>query len=93
MALNTLAEGLLVLDQNERIVLANRAFGETIGMLIDALTGRSISQLPLVCSTEQATLVPWKEAISTGVPVMGQMFNLTRDEKEDVTFSVTPPPS
>ena len=91
-ALNTLAEGLLVLDQNERIVLANRAFGETIGMPIDALTGRSISQLPLVCSTEQATLVPWKEAISTGVPVMGQMFNLTRDEKEDVTFSVSASP-
>lgn len=91
-ALNTLAEGLLVLDQNERIVLANRAFGETVGMHIDALTGLPISKLPLVCSTDQATLIPWKEAISTGAPVMGQMFNLTRNEKEDVTFSVSASP-
>ena len=38
-ALDTLAEGLLVLDRNERIVLANRAFVEATGMQLDALTG------------------------------------------------------
>ncbi len=91
-ALDTLAEGLLVLDQEEHIVLANRAFGETTGMNIDSLIGVSISRLPLVRSTEETMPIPWTEAIRTGKPVKGQMFGMSRDEKEDVTFSVSVSP-
>jgi PAS domain-containing protein len=37
--LDALAEGLLVLDQNDRILLANRAFAENLGKTADELSG------------------------------------------------------
>ncbi len=91
-ALDTLAEGLLVLDQNERIVLANRAFGESTGMQLDALLGVSISRLSLFRPSEEQAVVPWTEAFNTGKPVMGQLFGMPRDGKEEVTFSVSASP-
>ncbi|MHB8863838.1 MAG: bifunctional diguanylate cyclase/phosphohydrolase [Pirellulaceae bacterium] len=91
-ALDTLAEGLLVLDQNERIVLANRAFGETTGLPLDALLGVSISRLSLVRPDNENGLRPWTEVIATGQPVMGQLYGLSRADKEEVTFSVSASP-
>ena len=42
-ALDTLAEGLLVLDNAGRIVLANKAFGETVSRVPEDLLGRKAS--------------------------------------------------
>ena len=39
-ALDTLAEGLLVVDNTGRIVLANKAFVDTVGGSADELQGR-----------------------------------------------------
>ncbi|MBM4091435.1 MAG: diguanylate cyclase, partial [Planctomycetes bacterium] len=91
-ALDTLAEGLLVLDRNERIVLANRAFVEASGMGLDALTGKSISRLPLVPTSDEPTPVPWTEAIKVGKPVVGHLFGMSCEGREDVTFSVSASP-
>ncbi len=43
--LDTFAEGLLVLDSQERIVLANQSFALTVGQKPSALQGRPISEL------------------------------------------------
>ncbi|HXK57946.1 MAG TPA: PAS domain-containing protein, partial [Gammaproteobacteria bacterium] len=45
-ALDTMAEGLLVLDNKEQIVLANRAFARTLGEDPDALLGRRVGEFP-----------------------------------------------
>ncbi|MFZ2648774.1 MAG: ATP-binding protein [Burkholderiaceae bacterium] len=44
-AFDTLAEGLLVLDPNGRIVLANQAFGEVVGQRGDDLIGKPAASL------------------------------------------------
>ena len=44
--LNTITEGLLVLDKEQRIALANDAFAKTVGVEPAALTGRKVSELP-----------------------------------------------
>ncbi|MHB8973950.1 MAG: bifunctional diguanylate cyclase/phosphohydrolase [Pirellulaceae bacterium] len=91
-ALDTLAEGLLVLDRNERIVLANRAFVETTGMSLDTLTGLAISRLPLLQRSDETSPIPWTEAVSTGKSVVGHLFGMSCEGKEDVVFSVSASP-
>ena len=90
-ALDALAEGLLVLDRNERIVLANRAFQETTGWTSEQLLGTLASDLPLVnCddtdSEEHASPVtPWQATIAEGASVHG---HLVAWDATKVTFSV-----
>ncbi len=44
-ALDALAEGLLIIDQRERIVLANSAFERRLGYPVETLLGRPVSEL------------------------------------------------
>src|ERR1019366_5995797 len=50
--LNTITEGLLVLDKEQRIALANDAFAKTVGLEPAAPTGRKISELPWASDAE-----------------------------------------
>jgi PAS domain S-box-containing protein len=66
-ALDTLAEGLLIMDQDCRIALANRAFAQVVGREADSLMGSSASTLAWEReSTDRkmpASALPWKAAI------------------------------
>jgi diguanylate cyclase (GGDEF)-like protein/PAS domain S-box-containing protein len=62
-ALDTLAEGLLVLDENGRIVLANRAFAEIVGGSADELTSKLASELNWVADDVRDNDYPWTLAI------------------------------
>jgi PAS domain S-box-containing protein len=66
-ALDTLTEGLLVLDRNERVVLANQSIAQILGKPAEALTGvhaRSIGWL----STQSVPVaeLPWRAALEEG---------------------------
>ena len=92
-ALDTLAEGLLVLDRNERIVLANRAFEESTGAQSDGLIGRSIRNLPLISRDESPSDTrPWTEAIQSGSAVTGRLFGMDSADDTERTFSVSASP-
>ena len=73
-ALDVMAEGVLLLDQNERIVLANQAFAARLGRSPESLLGAKASSLGWRSPSGSAVLpeFPWWEAIreartSTGV--------------------------
>lgn len=88
-ALDTLAEGLLVLDANERIVLANRAFEESTGTCRDGLMGRSIDRLSLVNEDDITDdLTPWRNAIENGIAMRGRLFGINTGDERKLTFSV-----
>jgi len=44
--LNTVVEGVLILDRKRRIALANDAFAATLGQPAEELTGRPVDELP-----------------------------------------------
>jgi diguanylate cyclase (GGDEF)-like protein/PAS domain S-box-containing protein/putative nucleotidyltransferase with HDIG domain len=83
-ALDTLAEGLLVMDEHERIVLANQSFSKTVGLSQETLIGQRAGSLPWVCS-ESATAqdLPWVRAIRDSRP---QTEQLMRYQLPDGTF-------
>ncbi len=76
--LNTVAEGILVLDRDQRIALANEAFAQTVGQTTDALQGQKASSLPWTpCAPSR---YPWVRAIREGVAQRGAILGLrTKD--------------
>jgi signal transduction histidine kinase/DNA-binding response OmpR family regulator len=97
-ALDTMAEGLLVLDIKQNIVLANEAFSELVKEAPEKLMGRNIDKfiwrhatqenagqsIPIV--TEQK--YPWKIALETSSLQMNHMLYLELDENTRHTFMV-----
>lgn len=86
-ALDALGEGLLVLDQDERIVHINKAFSETMGYAMEDLRGKPITDLPWDNSTEG----PWKTA-PKGEATAGIVMKLRTADSETRTFKVNASP-
>ncbi|HEX8521234.1 MAG TPA: diguanylate cyclase [Tepidisphaeraceae bacterium] len=87
--LNTLAEGVLVLDRQERVVLANDAFASTVGRPAAELQGIKASTLKWTQpqSEDAVNEFPWKETLHAGSMQMGVRIGLKR-ESDARTFRV-----
>jgi PAS domain S-box-containing protein len=97
--LDTFAEGLLVMDSNERIVLANRSFAKIVGRAADDLQGHRASDLPWVSPEGQTEnqdkktkSYPWQRAIDQGEPQIGRMLSLCLPGSERRAFLVNASP-
>ena len=90
-ALDTMAEGLVVLDGKEQIVLANSAFEKLLDQSSDALLGTNISKLPWSdvdgCLLE-AQDRPWQRALQSGLAEVNQRVRLTLSESTHLTFMI-----
>ena len=80
-ALDSLAEGLLVIDRNQRIVLANEAFGNWVGRPPEKLTGVHAMKLGWVGAGQDESIgaYPWVEAIRLEAPQAGVMLGLKQN--------------
>jgi PAS domain S-box-containing protein len=90
-ALDTLAEGLLVIDLKEQIVLANQAFAATVGRTPDELMGRSASDLVWVNrdgTPFPREAFPWTKALVDGTPQRNDMIHLRDSKSEQLAFMV-----
>jgi PAS domain S-box-containing protein len=96
-ALDTMAEGLLVLDAKRNIVLANEAFAKLIGKDPDKFLGVNIEMFPWqnVLSKELPveelpleTEFPWNAALQSNLVQMNHMLRLQLDEDTSYTFMV-----
>ena len=90
-ALDTMAEGLVVLDNKEQIVLANRAFGNLLQMSPDTLLGIRLSELPWQGSdgNEMAAQTrPWRRAMQTGQAEINQRVRLKLPDATHLTFMI-----
>lgn len=92
-ALDTLAEGLVILDKNQRIVLANRAFEDSTGKRQEDLLGSSMDKIDFVNKDETVTNVtPWQEAMENGQSVSGRLLGVESVGDRDCTFYVSASP-
>jgi diguanylate cyclase (GGDEF)-like protein/PAS domain S-box-containing protein len=78
-AFDSLAEGVLIVDENERIILANKAFGNLIERDVEEMAGMKASELDVTLSDDDAApgSFPWQLAIAdglvhTGIPLQRQ---------------------
>lgn len=78
-ALDTLAEGLMVIDLNEQIVLANGAFAEIVGVPFEELLGKKAHEFAWASASGAAMpleSLPWSRCVNTGQPLRNNEVHL-----------------
>lgn len=91
-ALDTLAEGLLVLDEKGRIVLANRSFADTVGIDSEELAGRAASGLSWLTDDDENEEYPWMLAINELTLQSEKMLRYQTADRSQRIFSVNAAP-
>jgi len=92
-ALNTLAEGLLVLDDQETIVLANQAFASTVGISADELRGRKVTSLSWVKDeVSDAEDYPWRRGKDDTRSKSEQLMRYRVNDNSQRIFSINSAP-
>ena len=80
-AFNTLSEGVLIIDKNEQIIMANNAFAEKLDEDPNDLLGTRASSFKWKYINrdlrESNTKMPWVSAIKEGVNKVGVSLNLS----------------
>ena len=94
-ALDTLAEGLMVLDLKENIVLANQAFASIVGRSTDELATGHASEFDWLGPDGEpldAADYPWTKALSEGTRQRDHIVHLHDSESKLRTFKVNASP-
>jgi diguanylate cyclase (GGDEF)-like protein/PAS domain S-box-containing protein len=89
--LDALAEGVLVVDTNQVIVLANKAFVEKSGRSRDKLQGSKVSELQWTRTDKDAPF-PWELAIRDNAPQIGALLTMNSTPHHRCTFVVNATP-
>jgi diguanylate cyclase (GGDEF)-like protein len=77
-AFNALAEGVLILDDKEQIMMANDAFARHIDKDPDALVGAKASTLKWkLRKSEKEEKLPWLNSLESGIKKIGVALNLS----------------
>ncbi|MEM7478918.1 MAG: ATP-binding protein, partial [Planctomycetota bacterium] len=85
-ALNQFAEGLMLVDSRERILLANTAFCKTVGKEESELVGASLRNFPF-CSMDDEAL-PWQTVAANQSALSNVRVQLEDCQGQDRTFLV-----
>lgn len=90
--LNTLAEGVVVLDRHGVIALANDAFARAAGVAADELRGQRASDLPWAAGVVPLSEAdhPWVKVLRDAAPQTGQILGLSAGEGRTMSVNSTP---
>ncbi|QDU20276.1 hybrid sensor histidine kinase/response regulator [Urbifossiella limnaea] len=90
--LNTLSEGVVVLDRHGVIALANDAFGRAVGVPADDLRGRRASDLPWSAGAVPISEAehPWVKVLRDAAPQTGHVLGLRAGEGKTLSVNSTP---
>ena len=78
---DSLAEGLLIVDQQARIVLANRAFRALHPGAAGDLNGQRIDALGWLTAGAAAGAAPWTRTLQSGAPVLAEPLELIAPDR------------
>ncbi|MDJ0776572.1 MAG: Hpt domain-containing protein [Gammaproteobacteria bacterium] len=90
-ALDTMAEGLLVIDARQNVVLANEAFSSLVGEAAESLVGRRIEQFPWFDQQNEAfdtSDAPWSRTLADGQVRTASMIRLGAEGESQRTLMI-----
>ena len=90
--LETLAGGLIVLDDQQNIALANQTFAEAVGCDSDDLRGTPISQFHWAFADANESSYPWEDVVTRGQRVSSRPVRLKGADGEVLTYMVNSSP-
>ncbi len=94
LALDSLVEGVVLMDHQERIVLANKAFENNVGDYKKSLLGQKTSELDWLASasSQKKEELPWRRAMREGSSQAAVPLTLKCSEGDVRTFMVNGAP-
>jgi PAS domain-containing protein len=87
-ALDSLAEGLLVINRQGRIALANSSFASFMNKSPESLVGQSATKLPWIIGGDSEWSPPWQVALQQERPQANVMLQMRDSEGGVRTFMV-----
>ena len=93
-AFDTLAEGVLIIDDDEHILLANKAFCEKVELSAESIIGLKASELQWK-QTEKgksAKSFPWRTVIDSGNGTVGIPLIYQKSKKQEIKFAINAAP-
>jgi PAS domain S-box-containing protein len=87
-AFDQMAEGLIVMDRNSSIMMANSKFGALVGIEPDNLVGQNCSEFPWAETSE----LPWEQAVRSQQSVSNLTLQIEDQTSTPRTFSVSAAP-
>lgn len=84
-AFDTLTEGVLILDEEERLMLVNRAFAKSVGETPASLFGTRVSELPwfrFETAVVDGEKLPWQVAMRDQTAVTGFLIGIRKSSTE-----------
>ncbi len=99
-AFDSLAEGVLILDEKGQVVLANDAILKKLDLSLDGILGRMASQMgwrplkntPSENPLSETRLMPWEHVLKEGTPQTGMALRFTDHTGSTRTFMVNSAP-
>jgi diguanylate cyclase (GGDEF)-like protein/PAS domain S-box-containing protein len=93
-AFDTLSEGVMIVDEDEQILLTNKAFSDKIGRDPFSLLGGKASELnwERVSKRKSGTELPWLDVLKTGKASIGAQFNLKSKDGNTFKFAINASP-
>ena len=92
-AFDAMSEGIMIIDDDENILLTNKAFAERLGRDSVVIIGSKVSDLKWEqVSVRTGTRLPWTEAMASGREVAGSQFKLTTDKGETIKYAINAAP-
>lgn len=95
-AFDTLSESIVIVDENEQILLANKAFTEKLAQPINSLLGKKLSSLSWQNTTDSTALInknlPWQKVLKTGKSFIGNSLNLAASNNNLFKFVINSSP-
>jgi diguanylate cyclase (GGDEF)-like protein len=94
LAMDTLVEGVIIMDEREQLLLANRAFGSHLDVPVAQLIGKRASALNWRSADTggSAPELPWVTAMAKRVPITDCMLELRTANQAVRTFAVNATP-
>jgi diguanylate cyclase (GGDEF)-like protein/PAS domain S-box-containing protein len=94
MTLDVMTEGVVVVDESEQIVLANKSFAEHAGATRESLLGTQVSSLPWTQQDGGAVTarMPWLEAVRESRESTGTTMVLVQSHEEPRILQVNAAP-
>ena len=93
-AFDTLSEGVLILDEYSRVVLANRMFSDIVGTQASSIFGKPIDNLPWLQFDKSMAgeALPWRVAMREKKAVTGILMSMRTPDGSMRRFSASTTP-
>ncbi len=97
-AFDTLSEGIIIIDEQEQVLLANKAFTDKLLQHVPSILGKKLAELPWQGSSDsnvndpEPGHYPWQKVLATGKSHIGSQLMLASSDHNLTKYTINASP-